>query len=248
MRDAHPVGGPATSEPNPPRRLLVAVVLVALGLVASSAALALATPASGVVAATSSSVAPISVAPTTTRPAIADDAASSNVRPQRGAARQVTPTLPPPTTSTTTTTLPPIDVVPAKSGEGRRIVYSNSRQRVWAVDANGTLVKTHAVSGKRWVPDPGTYSVFSRSLYTNSLQNPDIKWMYMVRFTKAADGDNIGFHEIPTRCDSSGRCWKLQSESQLGQPLSGGCIRQSTADALWLWNWAPIGTKVVVVA
>jgi lipoprotein-anchoring transpeptidase ErfK/SrfK len=39
----------------------------------------------------------------------------------------------------------------------------------------------------------------------------------------------------------------LQSESQLGQPLSGGCVRQSTSDAIWTWNWAYLGTKVVVL-
>jgi lipoprotein-anchoring transpeptidase ErfK/SrfK len=39
----------------------------------------------------------------------------------------------------------------------------------------------------------------------------------------------------------------LQSSEQLGLPLSAGCVRQSTADAGWLWNWAPVGTKVVVL-
>jgi lipoprotein-anchoring transpeptidase ErfK/SrfK len=39
----------------------------------------------------------------------------------------------------------------------------------------------------------------------------------------------------------------VQSVSQLGQPLSGGCVRQSTPDAIWMWNWAYIGTKVVVL-
>ena len=56
------------------------------------------------------------------------------------------------------------------------------------------------------------------------------------------DGGNIGFHEIPTQY---GR--PLQSIWQLGQPLSAGCVRQAPSDALWMWNWAGLGTKVVVL-
>lgn len=159
-------------------------------------------------------------------------------------------TRPLPTTTTTTTTLPPTTttipewVLPANSGQGRRAVYSKSGQRVWAVDSNGTVLKTHRVSGKlKWCdPKIGTYSVFSRSRYTNSIQKPSVKWGYMIRFTKGCEGGNIGFHEIP---NEYGR--PLQAIWQLGQPLSAGCIRQAESDAIWMWNWAGVGTKVVVL-
>ncbi len=168
---------------------------------------------------------------------------AGNTTPQRGTAVQLTPTLPPPPT-TTTTTLPPADLLPANSGSGRRMVYSKSRQRVWAVDGSGGVLKTHLVSGRlTWnQPLPGTYSVFSRSSYTCNIKNPSICWRYMVRFAKGGDGDNIGFHEIPSQ---NGK--KVQSIWQLGTPLSGGCVRQSTPDAQWVWGWAWIGTKVVVL-
>lgn len=154
---------------------------------------------------------------------------------------------PPPTTTTTTTTLPPPPpawVLPADSGSGRRAVYSKSRQRVWAVDGSGAVLKTHLVSGNlRWCdPRVGTYSVFSRSRYTNSIQNPAIKWGYMIRFTKGCEGGNIGFHEIPNKYGVP-----LQSIWQLGQPLSAGCVRQAVTDAQWMWNWAGVGTQVVVL-
>jgi peptidoglycan hydrolase-like protein with peptidoglycan-binding domain len=136
--------------------------------------------------------------------------------------------------------LPP--PLPANSGTGRRVVYSRAMQRVWAVDGDGRVVKTHLVSGRLHEPYAGTYSVFSRSEHTYNVDDPDVKWHWMVRFAHGPEGGNIGFHEIPTRFGVP-----LQSESQLGQPLSGGCVRQSTADALWMWNWAGIGTKVVVL-
>ena len=141
-------------------------------------------------------------------------------------------------------TLPPAWQLPANSGTGRRVVYSKSLQRVWAVDEFGVVIKKHLVSGKQTPndPRPGTYHVWSRSRWTFALQNPTITWGYMVRFAKGAQGGNIGFHEIPYQY---GR--PVQSVSQLGVPLSGGCVRQSTPDAIWMWNWAQIGTKVVVL-
>ena len=169
-----------------------------------------------------------------------DDAPSAPVR-----GSQVVINPPP---STTTTTLPPGPdySLPANSGTGRRVVYSKSLQKVWVVDGNNRLIKEHRISGnlRHCEPYPGEYRVFSRSKYTHSLQNPRIQWMYMVRFAKGCDGGNIGFHEIPTDTSTG---YKLQSVSQLGTPLSGGCVRQAVSDAVWMWNWAYVGTKVVVL-
>jgi len=161
--------------------------------------------------------------------------------PARGTQAQVTETLPPPPTTTTIA-----NGLPANSGTGRRAVYSKSKQRVWTVEADGTVSQTHAVSGRlTWdQPLPGTYSVFSRSGYTCNIKNPAICWRYMIRFAKGSDGDNIGFHEIPINT-TTGRA--VQSVEQLGAALSGGCVRQSTVDAQYMWNWAPVGTKVVVL-
>jgi lipoprotein-anchoring transpeptidase ErfK/SrfK len=64
----------------------------------------------------------------------------------------------------------------------------------------------------------------------------------MVRFAHGPLGDNIGFHEIPKRDGVP-----IQSDAQLGQALSGGCVRQATADAIFMWDFAGLGTTVVVV-
>jgi lipoprotein-anchoring transpeptidase ErfK/SrfK len=162
--------------------------------------------------------------------------------PTRGTQLQLQPPPPPPTT----TTQAPWDPfkLPANSGSGRRAVYSKSQQTVWAFDGNNQLIKAHRVSGRQTPldPAPGTYSVFSRSRYTYSINNPSITWGYMVRFAHGAQGGNIGFHEIPFQYGSP-----VQSLSQLGQPLSGGCVRQALPNAIWMWDWAQIGTKVVVL-
>ena len=131
--------------------------------------------------------------------------------------------------------------VPADSGEGRRIVYSNSGQRVWLVEADGTVADTYLVSGKSGVPAPGRYEVFSMSEVAFA-GHDDITMSHMVRF---AHGENlaIGFHAIPN--DGNGR--PLQSEEELGEYRSAGCVRQSPGHAAALFEWAEIGTPVVVL-
>jgi hypothetical protein len=130
--------------------------------------------------------------------------------------------------------------LPAGSGEGRRVVYSNSQQRVWIVHERGDVEGSWPVSGRQGVPSPGTYAVFSKSRWTRS-GNGAVSMEFMVRF---AHGSTlaIGFHSIPV--DDSGQ--PIQSESELGQYRSAGCIRQRRSDAEHLYAWAPIGTKVVV--
>lgn len=136
---------------------------------------------------------------------------------------------------------PPASGLPGGSGSGRRIVYCVGCQRVWLVEANEQVVKTHLVSGRAGVPRPGTYAVFSKSL--NAVAGSRKATMtHMVRFARGRTLA-IGFHAIPR--DRSGR--PIQTESQLGTYRSLGCVRQADPDAVALWNFAPIGTKVVVV-
>jgi hypothetical protein len=181
--------------------------------------------------------------PTTTAPGMFDGPIVAGRMADR-APRQlqlVTPPTPP-------TTLPPHHALPPGSGTGRRVVYSKSLQRVWTVEADGSVSRHFPVSGRQTPnsPRPGTYAVFSRSQYTCNITRPYLCMRYMVRFTRGLSGDNIGFHEIPV--DTRYRPPRpVQTESQLGTPLSGGCVRQATADAQYMWNWAPVGTKVVVL-
>jgi len=167
---------------------------------------------------------------------ISGPAAATGVTPQRGSQVQLQAPPPPP---------PAEFQLPANSGSGRRAVYSKSLQRVWAVDENEVVIKTHRVSGRLdpLDPRPGVYSVYSRSFSTFAIANPSITWNYMVRFAHGSHDGNIGFHAIPIQY---GR--PVQTLEQLGQPLSGGCVRQAPDDAIWMWNWAQLGTVVVVLA
>ena len=135
---------------------------------------------------------------------------------------------------------PPAPTAPAGSGSGKRVVYCVRCQRVWLVEANESA-RTHLVSGRAGVPRPGTYRVFSRSERAVA-GSRKATMRHMVRFARGRTLA-IGFHSIPR--DLRGR--PIQSESQLGSYRSLGCVRQADGDALALWNFAPLGTKVVVV-
>lgn len=130
---------------------------------------------------------------------------------------------------------------PPGTGAGRRIVYSNPLQRVWLVDGANRVVRTYLVSGKKGTPAAGTYEVFSRSAVA-SAGHDGITMRKMVRFARG-ERLAIGFHDIPR--DAEGR--PLQREDDLGGYRSAGCVRQSSADAAVLWDFAHVGTPVIVV-
>lgn len=133
--------------------------------------------------------------------------------------------------------------VPADSGTGRRIVFSQGLQHVWLLGPANGVKRSYPVSGS--VTDnlqPGSYSVYSRSRWATGVDDSGVM-QYFVRFTQGPTGAAIGFHSIPTQNGVP-----LQTAAQLGTPQSHGCIRQKTPDAIALWNYAPVGTKVVVVA
>lgn len=136
----------------------------------------------------------------------------------------------------------PVTPLPPRSGAGRRVVFSESAQRVWLVEAGERVRRTYLVSGSLHDNlDPGTYAVFSRSERAWGIDDSGtMRWF--VRFTHGPNAA-IGFHDIPV---DDGR--PVQTVAELGTPRSHGCIRQRTADAKALWAFAPLGTTVVVVA
>lgn len=150
--------------------------------------------------------------------------ATAPVRPSQSAApREVTAAL------------------PADSGTGRRIVFSERAQRVWLVGPGNSVLATYLVSGS--VTNnlrPGSYQVYSRSRRAIGIDESGTM-EYFVRFTRGQRAA-IGFHSIPMKDGQP-----LQTAAQLGTPQSHGCIRQLLKDAKRLWEFAPIGTDVVVV-
>ena len=133
------------------------------------------------------------------------------------------------------------EALPADTGQGRRVVFSEEAQRVWLVRENGSVRRTYLVSGSvEDNLDPGRYAVFSKSRWAVGVDDSGV----MEFFVRFAHGQHaaIGFHTIPTKLGTA-----LQTRAQLGTPQSHGCIRQARGDAVSLWRFAAEGTTVVVI-
>ena len=65
----------------------------------------------------------------------------------------------------------------------------------------------------------------------------------MIRWLQTDIG-HIGFHGIPIHVSDG---TPYMTEDELGTRLSGGCQRQANADARFMWAFAEVGTKVVVL-
>jgi len=183
-------------------------------------------------------------------PSSADDGATA--RPRDGLVLSGAVAAPTPSAAGATTAVPPstleqpvgespaAEALPADSGTGRRVVFSEGLQRVWLVGRGDDVQRTYPVSGSVHDNlDPGSYEVYSRSERAWGIDDSgSMRW-----FVRFAHGDTaaIGFHDIPVDDGV-----KVQAPAQLGTPLSHGCIRQRTADAKALWRFAPLGTTVVV--
>ena len=183
-----------------------------------------------VVIATSPSAAETDLTTATVKPSDA----SSEAAPAPAEAATQGPSAPPEPTADP-------EALPAGSGQGRRVVFSEDAQRGWLVRDNGSVRRTYLVSGSLVDNlDPGRYSVYSTSRWAVGVDDSGVM-EYFVRFAHGEQAA-IGFHTIPTKLGTA-----LQTRSQLGSPQSHGCIRQAKADAISLWNFAPEGTTVVVI-
>ena len=158
------------------------------------------------------------------------------------AAIEPTPSTTSTTIATTTIAQSPSFVVPKNSGSGRRIVYSNRQLRVWVINNLGETIRTFLVSGMRGQPPKGLYFVKNQSVSSFSRELEGVKFRFMTRFAVGRNGGNIGIHEIPTKNGVP-----LQTEAELGTFLGSGCLRSSTEDAKFIFDWAKPGTTVVVV-
>ncbi|MGK5641700.1 hypothetical protein ACSNOK_25770 [Streptomyces sp. URMC 126] len=124
--------------------------------------------------------------------------------------------------------------VPSGSGTGKRVVYSVGQKRVWLVNADGKDARSFEVTPSTVNPQPGTYSVISRDL--NGPGSDGVRLEHIVRFFIDAKGVVFGFSAAVDG-----------SPPQPDPTKKTGGIRQKPADGLALWEFAPTGSKVVVV-
>lgn len=126
---------------------------------------------------------------------------------------------------------PSANPAPPTITTGKQIVVKLAAQRVFAYE-NGQLLREFVVStGLPATPTvTGDYAIYvkydSQTMAGPDYYLPGVPWvMYFYR--------GYGFH---------GTYW----HNNFGQPMSHGCVNMRTAEAEWLYMWAPIGTPVHV--
>jgi len=129
-------------------------------------------------------------------------------------------------TSNSTTALP------ANSGSGTRIVYSPSLHRVWLAEG-GTVERTMVVVPGTITPPVGSYSVYAKS--PGSVGGDGVTVVDLVRFDSGSS-TSFGF-------DAEANITGLPPAPK----GSTGGVRMTQLDAQALYEFAAVGTAVVVV-
>lgn len=119
----------------------------------------------------------------------------------------------------------------------KRVVISLASQRLTAYEGARPVAR-HAVStGRPGAPTPkGTFAINNKAPRAWSARAK--LWM---PWWMAFKGSTYGIHELPE--------WpggRKEGESHLGTPVSAGCVRLGVGPAKSLYDWAEIGTEVVV--
>jgi LysM repeat protein len=126
------------------------------------------------------------------------------------------------------------------AGSGKRIVVSISRQHLWAYNGTREVYSFVASTGLATSPTKqGTFQVLDKipNAYASqwNLQMPYWLGIYYVGRIEN------GIHALPILA-SGQRLWS----GYLGRPVSFGCIVLDTLAARQLYQWADVGTLVVV--
>lgn len=131
------------------------------------------------------------------------------------------------------TTPPPPPAVPARSGDGKRIVYSISQKRVWVVPPAGAPVSTFTIVAGTVPAKPGTYYVSKRkasNVGTDGVKVEHIVYFEYTAETWVAFSAPVNDKVLPPN-----------------PSLHTGAVRGHRADITKIWNNTVNGSTVVVL-
>lgn len=125
----------------------------------------------------------------------------------------------------------------AKISEGKYIDINLAKQQL-SIFENSERLGTYKVStGKRGMATPtGTFKVMGKRGRAWS-RKYNLYMPYFMQFT----GQGHGIHELPE--------WKngyKEGAAHLGIPVSHGCVRLGVGPAAKVYNWADVGTQIVI--
>ncbi|MDT3397555.1 hypothetical protein RKE29_12985 [Streptomyces sp. B1866] len=128
---------------------------------------------------------------------------------------------------------PESTAVPGSSGTGLRVVYALGARRVWLVGSDDKAIRTFKVFPSSVSPEPGSYPVSSRRI--GGLGSDGVPVEHVVVFD--TEGDVVfGFSAAVDG-----------STPDPGATKKTGAVREKRGDALAMWRFAQLGTRVVVM-
>jgi len=123
------------------------------------------------------------------------------------------------------------------------IDISQQRMYIWE---NGSVVATHSVSTGLYYPTPpGKYAILNKA--PNAYSDIYHVWMpyWMAFYLDPKVNAYLGIHELPYWVDGSGTQIRRPSNF-IGSPHTGGCVSLDVGEAQEVYNWAQVGTAVLV--
>lgn len=131
--------------------------------------------------------------------------------------------------------------------EGNRqgIYIDLSEQQATLFDENGIYTQYQVSSGAADTPTPrGRFSIHRKQKLRVSNQDVPYRMPYYMAFTKS---ESHGLHALPYLGNGpeSSAFWH-EARNHIGRPVSHGCVRFLPEDAAALFDWAKVGTPVII--
>jgi lipoprotein-anchoring transpeptidase ErfK/SrfK len=161
-------------------------------------------------------------------------APSQTATPTQTLSPSLTPTptaTPQPTTTATPAPTPALPGTPNLGVQGKWIDIDVSEQTLTAYQGKVPVLSVAVSTGTAHTPTPlGEFAIYAR-VPIQDMGGPG----YLLR-----DVQYVAYFERDYALHAT--YW----HDNFGQPMSHGCVNMRTADARWLYDWAPVGTPVRV--
>ena len=121
-----------------------------------------------------------------------------------------------------------------------KVNYGAQVVTVYTQDSNGDYtvpVKAMVCSTGTYTPPSGVYRTLGKGNWWPLMG--DVYGQYSTWICR-----DILFHSVPYLTKGDKSSLEYWAYDQLGQRVSMGCVRLTTADALWIYNNCPVGTQV----
>ena len=159
--------------------------------------------------------------------------------PTSGSLRTLTPlNVPEEVSAPNQWPVPSWDLAPSAPTDGRAVVVSLSMQALWAYDAGQVVRSTYVSTGMEPTPTPVGLFWVNNKFPVETMEGTIAGEYYLVE-----DVPNVMYFN--EQGDAlHGAYW----HSNFGAPMSHGCVNLPLDVAEWMYEWAPMGMAVQILA